>query len=453
LKQRERLELWGGVECTLNRVGHRYHDQLRFAGHHRRHDDVERLAELGITALRYPVLWEHVAPRSLERRRFEQSDRKLRRLRATGIEPIVGLLHHGSGPRYTSLLDPAFPRKLATYAEHVARRYPWLRSFTPVNEPLTTARFSGLYGHWYPHGRDDASFARALLNQVQGTAAAMRAIRRHIPHAQLVQTEDLGHVRSTPDLAHQAEFENERRFLSLELLLGRVTPEHPLFDYLIDAGIAERELDELCQAPCPPDLIGFNYYVTGERFLDSRAELYPAHCVGGNGEQVYADVEAVRVCVSGLRGPKALLTEAYARLGLPLAITEAHLSGPPEDRARWFSYVWHAAEAARAEGVPVRAVTAWALLGSYGWDRLVTAGACSYEPGAFEVRGGRLVETPYAAFLRAVSQRTAAIVDGGWWRADERLIYPHTDVVADEAAVSSGLTELERALERSSTGR
>ena len=25
-------------------------------------------------------------------------------------------------------------------------RYPWIDAYTPVNEPLTTARFSGLYG-------------------------------------------------------------------------------------------------------------------------------------------------------------------------------------------------------------------------------------------------------------------------------------------------------------------
>jgi hypothetical protein len=91
-------------------------------------------------------------------------------------------------------------------------------------------------------------------------------------------------------------------------------------------------------------------------------------------------VEAVRVCSRGLLGPTALLMQAWSRLQLPLAITEAHLSGSAEDRARWFSYLWTGADAAVAAEVPVRAVTAWALLGSYGWDRLVTRGACSYEP-------------------------------------------------------------------------
>jgi dTDP-4-dehydrorhamnose reductase len=45
----------------------------------------------------------------------------------------------------------------------VAARYPWLRDYTPVNEPLTTARFSGLYGVWYPHHRNTHSFVRAPI--------------------------------------------------------------------------------------------------------------------------------------------------------------------------------------------------------------------------------------------------------------------------------------------------
>jgi dTDP-4-dehydrorhamnose reductase len=277
-----------------------------------------------------------------------------------------------------------------------------------------------------------------------GTVLAMRAIRAVIPGAELIQTEDLGHVRSTVDLAYQAEFENERRFLSLELLMGRVSPDHPLFDYLIEAGISERELEVLVQRPCPPDVVGFNYYVTGERFLDSRVALYPPHVIGGNRAKRYADVEAVRACRQGLLGPTALLRQAWSRLGLPLAITEAHLSGCPEDRARWFSYLWTGAEAALDEGIPVRAVTAWALLGSYGWDALVTRGACSYEPGAFEIRGRKLKDTPYAGFLRAIGRGTPRVVEGGWWRSDERLLYPPWEgELPDPNAGSEAAAELE----------
>ena len=64
--------------------------------------------------------------------------------------------------------------------------------FTPVNEPLTTARFSGLYGHWYPHQRSNHAFVRALINQLRGVIGAMRAIREVSPDARLYQTEDCG---------------------------------------------------------------------------------------------------------------------------------------------------------------------------------------------------------------------------------------------------------------------
>src|SRR3954463_2963673 len=56
------LELWAGIEATVNRVGDRYFDQLAASGHATRIDDLYRLAELGVRAVRYPVLWERTAP-------------------------------------------------------------------------------------------------------------------------------------------------------------------------------------------------------------------------------------------------------------------------------------------------------------------------------------------------------------------------------------------------------
>src|SRR5207253_1369506 len=201
-------------ECTVNRVGDRYFHQLERCGHRDRISDLDLIAALGIRTLRYPVLWECVAPRSLEETNWSWVDSRLARLRELGIKPIGGLLHHGSGPAYTSLVDPGFPEKLARYAGAVAARFPWLTDYTPVNEPLTTARFSALYGHWHPHARDERSFGTALLNQCRATVLAMREIRRVNPAARLVQTDDLGKTYSAPALAYQAEFNNEYRWLT-----------------------------------------------------------------------------------------------------------------------------------------------------------------------------------------------------------------------------------------------
>jgi dTDP-4-dehydrorhamnose reductase len=143
------LELWGGVECTINRVRDTYFRQLDRNGHVRRPGDLERFAGLGIRALRYPVLWEQCAPgRDPTEIDWRWADERLPRLRELGVRPIVGLVHHGSGPAHTSLVDPGFADGLAGYAARVAERFPWVEEWTPVNEPLTTARFSTINAVW-----------------------------------------------------------------------------------------------------------------------------------------------------------------------------------------------------------------------------------------------------------------------------------------------------------------
>jgi dTDP-4-dehydrorhamnose reductase len=414
------IQLWGGIECTINRVGDRFVDQLERCGHYTREGDLEAIAALGVKALRFPVLWERVAPDGVARADWSGADRALTRLRELGVEPIVGLVHHGSGPSGTHLLDPRFPQRLAEFASAFAERYPWVRRYTPINEPLTTARFAALYGHWYPHCRDDRSFVTALLNQCRAIAAAMTAIRAHVPDAELIQTEDASHVRSTPDIARQAAFENERRWLSLDLLAGRVGERHPMWRYLCAKG-GRGQLEQLRRAPAPPAMIGLNYYVTSDRYLDGRLDRYPRHTHGGNGRQRYADVEAVRVPGIGLRGHASVLLEAWQRYRLPVAITEAHIGCTREEQMRWLVDAWQGAHDAAARGADVRAVTAWALLGSWDWDSLLTRETPNYyEPGAFDVRTGTRRPTAVASVIADLGAgRTPAhpaLSAPGWWR-------------------------------------
>jgi dTDP-4-dehydrorhamnose reductase len=422
------LALWGGTECTVNRVGDRYFDQLARSGHDVREGDLDRFAEIGLRTLRYPLLWERIAPNGLDKADWTWADARMARLRELGIRPIVGLLHHGSGPRGTNLLDPGLPEKLAAFARAVAERYPWVDMYTPVNEPLTTARFSGLYGHWYPHARNGRSFARALLNECRGVALAMRAIREVNPRAALVQTEDLGEARSTRLLAYQARFENHRRWLTFDLLEGRVDRDHPMWSYLKQVGAKEADILALREEPCPPDIIGINYYVTSERFLDHKLERYPACSHGGNGRHRYADVEAVRVCPDGLIGARALINKAWKRYRRPIAITEAHLGCSPDEQVRWLAEIWSEAQGAREDGADVRAVTSWALLGSYDWHTLMTREEGCYEPGAFDVSGGTPVQTPVAELITELAAGREpshpALATPGWWKRPDRLLYP-----------------------------
>ncbi len=421
------IEWWGGAECTVNRVGDRYMDQSKRTGHYERLDDLDRVADLGIRRVRFPIIWEQHR-QVAGKYDFGWADSRMQRLRDLGIDPIVGLVHHGSGPAHTHLMDEALAPGLADFARQVAHRYPWVTYFTPINEPLTTARFSGLYGHWYPHARDDRSFLRMLLNQTYATQLAMAAIREVIPAAQLIQTEDIGTVFSTAPLAYQAEFENHRRWLSFDLLFGLVKPFHPLYPYLVDvAGVCPAQLAALELTPCPPNIVGINYYVTSDRFLDHRTGLFPPGTLGSNGRQSYADVEAVRVLPSGIVGHKAVLEAAWQRYNTPVALTEVHLGCTEEHQSLWLTEAWLGAQAAAVEGVQVCAVTAWSLFGAFDWNSLVTRCTDYYEPGAFDVRHDPPKRTRVADTIRLLAGEAAISTDVklGWWRRPERILYTH----------------------------
>ena len=429
------LELWGGVECTINRVGDRFFDQMARSGHLRRPKDLELFASLGIRKLRYGLQWE----RYCHDGSWQWFDESLCAMQHAGIHPIAGLVHHGSGPQGTSLLDPDFGEKLAVFAGSLAARYPWITSYTPVNEPNTTARFSALYGHWYPHHAARASFVRALLNQLRGSVLAMRSIRQVQPDAQFIHTEDGGKTWSTPEMQEECEFREQRRWLGTDLLCGMVDRHHPMLGFLLRHGATEREILWFADNPCPPDVFGLNYYVTSDRFLDDRTGVYPHWMAGGDtGSQPFVDVEAVRVRQEGIAGVETILREAWERYHLPVAITEAHLGGEPLEQVRWLAEVWKGAQAARAAGIDCRAVTAWAMLGSFDWCHLVTCDRGSYEPGVFDVQHGAPQPTELAKVVgqltRGKSPHHPALRRPGWWLRPDRLLYAADDPVEVLAA-------------------
>lgn len=420
--------MWAGLECTLNRVNDRFVDQAEKNGHYQRLSDIGLFAELGVKKIRYPCLWEKVAPENLEDLDWTYLDERLGEIKRLGITPIAGFLHHGSGPKYTSLIDSDFPEKLARYARAFAERYPWIVDYTPVNEILTTARFSCLYGHWYPHTTDHSSFIKAVFNQVKGTILAMKAIREVIPHARLIQTDDLGRAQSTELLQYQVDFENERRWLGWDLLCGMIGPDHPIAWYLKD-GMTDQDLNWLVANPCPPDVIGINHYHLSNRFLDHRMELYPEWSHGGNGKHTYADVGAVDTGQTNLPNPESILLEAWERYHIPIAVTEVHTMGHRDSQMRWLYQMWNAAKEARAQGAEVIAITAWSLLGTYDWHKLCTHCEMFYEPGVYDLRspGKKPRPTGVSRILKDLATHGDSnhpiLQSPGWWKTPRRILW------------------------------
>ncbi|PZR28794.1 MAG: dTDP-4-dehydrorhamnose reductase [Citrobacter freundii] len=425
-------EIWGGFECTINRTDEGYADQLERIGHYSRIGDLEKACDLGLTRFRFPVLWERHYPADEKQEEWEWTANQLQILQKRNVEVIAGLVHHGSGPPDTDLLDRSFPEKLSSYARDVAVAFPWIRYYTPVNEPLTTARFSGLYGIWYPHLKDDASFARMLINQLKGIVLSMQAIRTVNPRAMLVQTEDLSKTHSTALLSYQADFENQRRWFTYDFLTGKVDKTHFAWNYFITLGVKEDELQFFLDNICTPEIAGFNYYVTSERYLDEDISRYTGNHPGTNGIHTYCDTEAARSM--HMQGAATLLKEAWWRYRIPMALTECQLACTREHQLRWFNQHFKALEKLNREGIPVTAITAWGLLGATDWDCLLSSKNGHYETGAFDCSGAIIRSTALAPLIRTLARGAdyfhPALNGRGWWERCRPLALDNKPVAA-----------------------
>jgi dTDP-4-dehydrorhamnose reductase len=421
-------EIWGGVECSFNRVRGKYFDQLQYAQHYQRIvSDIEIFSSLGITTMRYPIIWERLQPKINSSIDWKFTETALTALQQRNIKPIAGLVHHGSGPKYADITSPKFAEGLKEFAGKVAEKFPWLEYYTPVNEPLTTARFCGLYGLWFPHKRNDKAFVNCFLNEMKGVVLAMQEVRKINPDAKLVQTEDLAKIYSTPFMKYQARFENNRRWLTFDILCGMLNSSHPMWSYFKRYAASEKDLYFFQDNPCPPDIIGLDYYPTSERYLDENLDRYPMEKHGHNHRHKYADVEAIRIRLNEPSGPKVLLQEVWDRYSLPMALTEVHINCDSDNQIRWFGEIREACMQLMEEGVDFRAMSTWAMLGSFGWNRLLTAPGGDYESGAFDISSGVPMATPIADYIQKLSLDPCfdhpAMQEKGWWHQEDRLLF------------------------------
>jgi dTDP-4-dehydrorhamnose reductase len=97
-----------------------------------------------------------------------------------------------------------------------------------------------------------------------------------------------------------------------------------------------------------------------------------------------------------------------------------HIGCTRDEQLRWLHEAWTAACEARDSGIPVEAVTVWALFGLMDWDSLITVRSSHYEPGAFDTRAGYARPTALSAAVRSLVDEGRithpAVGRQGWWR-------------------------------------
>ena len=202
------MELWAGVECSVCRIGDNYYDQMAESGHADRLQDLDLVAELGVRTIRYPVLWERVAPDGIERADWTWPDGRLTRLRQLRAAPSLALSTTAAARGIQALFNRRSPRNWLSLPAGWRTAIPgWMPIHRSTNP--SRRRDSAASTDTGTHMAAIRSpLDTPLLNECKAVVLAMRAIRDVNSTARLVQTEDLGKTLSTRALAYQADFEN-----------------------------------------------------------------------------------------------------------------------------------------------------------------------------------------------------------------------------------------------------
>lgn len=307
--------------------------------------DFKLTKDLGINFLRYgpPYYSTHIAPGKYD---WSFADETFDTLREMGIEPIVDLCHFGVPDWIENFQNPDFPKYFKEYAIAFAKRFPWCKLYTPINEIFIAASFSAQYGWWNERLSGDKYFVNALINLCKANIMATQGILREQPTAIFIQSESAEYFHpEDPSCMHLSKVLNEKRFLSLDLIYG--TPiSVPMYEFLLSNGMTKEEynwfMNNASKVRC---IMGNDYYITNE------------HLVKADGSTT----------ASGEIFGYAVITHQYFnRYKLPVMHTETNLREPLS--VEWLKKQWTNAYQLRQDGVPLLGFTWYSLIDQVDWD-------------------------------------------------------------------------------------
>jgi beta-glucosidase/6-phospho-beta-glucosidase/beta-galactosidase len=340
-----------GIECSYPTVEHgRWRrDELSSAWHYKYWPrDFELAREIGVTHIRYgpPLHLVYAGPGQYD---WSLIDEPMAELERAGPEPIVDLCHFGVPDWLGSFQNPEIASALAEYARAFARRYPWVRFYTPVNEMYVCARLSALQGLWNEQCRDERSFVTAVLNLASACVGMTDAICSVRQDAVFVNSESSEFSQACcpdPEIERIARFENERRFLPLDLIYAHeVSPE--MRTYLREHGVPDERYQRLMQREVPRrSILGLDYYEWNEKLIDQNGA---ARALGE------------------LFGWYVIATHYYRRYQRVMMHTETNRLDAA-DAPRWLWRQWHNVQLFRAAGAPLVGFTWYSLIDQIDWN-------------------------------------------------------------------------------------
>jgi beta-glucosidase/6-phospho-beta-glucosidase/beta-galactosidase len=378
-----------GIECSYPTINHgkTRRDMLAECDHYNRYkEDLGLVKEMGLKVLRYGLPYYNIqtGPGKYD---WEFADLAMEEIKRLGITPILDLMHFGVPDWLENFQNPDLVVHFADYCEQVAKRYPWVRYYTPVNEIYVTARSSGKDGVWNEQLKSDKGFVTALKHCVAASIMGTQQIAKHRPDCVIVQSESAEFTHELrAERTPAVQMENQLRFASLDLLYAH-HPDGDVVNYLYDNGMTRKEYDWFMAGEPPGyQIMGNDYYGRNEKIILPDGE----------------------VCTSmDVLGWASITHDYYQRYKKPVMHTETNVF-EADLASTWLWKQWVNVLRIRKEGVPVLGFTWYSLIDQLDWDTGLAekngnVNAC----GLFDLdRKPRAVAESYKMLLQEYGQIT-----------------------------------------------
>ena len=322
-------------------------------------EDLSLLIDSGIQKLRYSIPWHRIES---SRGCFDWSwlDGPMQFMLESGLEPVVDPLHHTSFPDWLEdgFMNPDFVALYSRFIDQLSDRYGWLRHYTVINEPLATTIFCSATGMWYPHRASDQDYVAMMLQVARCISNCIALLKRKNREIEIVHVDTSECHRATDKAVKDwVEFANERRFLVLDLVLGRVGHEHPLYGYLKNNGATDEALHWFQDHPQSIDLLGLDYYIHSEM------EWF------WNEENSRPDIRPYNERPRGFAGVAEDYIERYRK---PILLSETNIRGTVEERITWLKFMEEQCEEVAARGTDFRGFCWYPTIDSTDWANCCT---------------------------------------------------------------------------------
>ncbi len=338
-----------GIECSYPTInnGKIRRDLLEECGHYERfEEDLHLIKDLGLKVVRYGLPYYKMS-RTEGRYDWEFADKAMKLIQKLELTPILDLMHFGVPDWIGDFQNPELPVHFANYCAAVARRYPWVRYYTPVNEIYVTAKLSAKDGIWNEQLKSDKAFVTAMKHCVAASILGTHEIVKHRNDAIIVQSESAEYIHETcAAVSKETKLANKQRLISFDLLYA-YPPDADIAHYLMDNGLTREEYDWFMVGEPPGyQVMGNDYYGQNEKILKPDGSICTA-------EDVF--------------GWYQITKEYYLRYKKPVMHTETNIMDA-EKAPTWLWKQWINILRMRSDGVPVLGFTWYSLIDQIDWD-------------------------------------------------------------------------------------